>query len=545
MPFGACGRTKSPHPLFRYDVAVLQSLEHYLRKHRLVRPGERVGVAVSGGADSVALLRAFAELAPSLGVVLFVLHLNHRLRGLDSDADARFVADLASGLSIESVIESDDVASLAALLHLSLEAAGRRARYAFFQRAAATHRLDCVATAHTRDDQAETVLLRLLRGTGTSGLAGIHRTFDLSNLMTDLRMPEPLMPNDPPHPLPGGPHPPSSGECGDACALAEESVAHDEPHPTRLIRPLLSTTRPQVERYLFALGQPFRQDASNLSPQFLRNRVRGELLPALERDYNPRLRQALCETADVAAAENGFLDSLVSLALGPASDPAAGVELKLFQAQPLALQRRILRRLCQPHALALDFAQLEAFREFALAGCAGRLNLPRGFAAAVLRDKFLPPRLSLIPPERRQSPASYCLELPIPGKLSLAEFWNGQDIHIYASLLDSDSATQAYNSALLNAGRVGTRLTIRNLSLGDRFHPLHSSGEAKVNRLLQGLAIPATLRRSWPVALAGGRIIWVPGLPVASDVAWVPGDAEAIVLEMRPRDARCGEQDSP
>jgi tRNA(Ile)-lysidine synthetase-like protein len=214
------------------------------------------------------------------------------------------------------------------------------------------------------------------------------------------------------------------------------------------------------------------------------------------------------------------------------------------------LQRRILRRLCQPHALALDFAQLEAFREFALAGCAGRLNLPRGFAAAVLRDKSLPPRLFLIPPEHRKPPAPYCLELSVPGKLSLTEFWNGPDIHIYASLLDCDSATLAYNSALLSAGRIGTRLTIRNLSTGDRFHPLYSSGEAKVNRLLQGLAIPAALRRSWPVALAGGRIVWVPGLPVASDVAWVPGDAEAIVLEMRSRDAssRCAvqrERDSP
>ena len=99
-------------------------------------------------------------------------------------------------------------------------------------------------------------------------------------------------------------------------------IAPNEPHPTRLIRPLLSTTREQIERYLVDLGQPFRQDASNLSPQFLRNRVRGELLPALEHDYNPRLRQALCETAEVAAAENAFLDSLVSSALGPASDLA-------------------------------------------------------------------------------------------------------------------------------------------------------------------------------------------------------------------------------
>lgn len=506
---------------------MLQSLEQHLRKHRLVRPGERVGVAVSGGADSVALLRAFAELAPSLGIVPFVLHLNHHLRGPDSDADAHFVAELASRLSLDCAVESDDVASLAALLRLSLEAAGRRARYAFFLRTAVAHRLDCVATAHTRDDQAETVLLRLLRGTGTSGLAGIHRTFDLSKLVTK----------------PGGPYSPAFGECGngesevgeskDADALAPESVAHDETRSTRLIRPLLSTTRQQIERYLLSLGQSYRQDASNSDPQFLRNRVRANLLPALERDYNPRLRQALCETAEVAAAENAFLDDLVSSMLGLGADLSRGVELKLLQAQPLALQRRILRRLCHPHGLALDFAQLEALREFALAGCARRLNLPRGFAAEVVREKFLSPRLSLLAPDDRKPSAPYSLELAVPGRLSLAGFWNGPDIHICASLLDSDSATQAYNSALLNAERVGTRLTIRNLCPGDRFHPLHSSGEGKINRLLQGLSIPAALRRSWPVILAGGRIVWVPGLPVASDVAWCPGDAEAVVLEMR------------
>ncbi len=137
--------------------------------------------------------------------------------------------------------------------------------------------------------------------------------------------------------------------------------------------------------------------------------MRAELLPALERDYNPRLRQALCETAEVAAAESAFLDSLVSAALGPLSDLEHGVELKLLQAQPLALQRRILRRLCQPHALALDFAQLEALREFALAGCAGRLNLPRGFAAAVLRDKSLP-AASL--PDSPRTPEAARLVLP-------------------------------------------------------------------------------------------------------------------------------------
>jgi tRNA(Ile)-lysidine synthase len=344
---------------------VLHSLQRYLRKHRLVAPGQRVGVAVSGGADSVALLRALASLAPTLGIVPVVLHLNHALRGPDSDADAHFVAALAAALALDAALATEDVAALAARYHLSLEAAGRRARYQFFYSAAAAHRLDSVATAHTRDDQAETVLLRLLRGTGTSGLAGIHRSLDLRALA--------------------------------AAPLAPES-APDLAPPPRLIRPMLSTTRLQVEEFLRFLGQPFCQDASNLSPQFLRNRVRAQLLPALERDYNPQLRQALAETAEIAAAESAFLDDLVSAALPQTPDLARGIELHLLQAQPLALQRRILRRLCHPHGLALDFAQLESLREFALAGRAGSLQLPRGFAAELVREKFLPPLLCLLAP---------------------------------------------------------------------------------------------------------------------------------------------------
>lgn len=348
---------------------MLQSLERYLRKHRLVRPGQRVGVAVSGGADSVALLRALATLAPALGIVPVVLHLNHALRGAESDADAAFVAALAARLALDSAFATEDVAELARRLHLSLEAAGRRARYAFFQRAATAHRLDSVATAHTRDDQAETVLLRLLRGAGTSGLAGIHRSLNLSELA--------------------------------ASPLAPGSVSPPAPQqePPRLIRPMLSITRQQVEQFLLSLGQPFRQDASNLSPQFLRNRVRGQLLPALERDYNPQLRQALCETAEIAAAESAFLDDLAASVFPQPSDLGRGVQLNFLQAQPLALQRRILRRLCLPHGLALDFAQLENLRDFALAGHAGCCQLPRGFVAEVVREKFLPPLLRLRAPK--------------------------------------------------------------------------------------------------------------------------------------------------
>jgi tRNA(Ile)-lysidine synthase len=338
---------------------MLKQLEHELRRHRLVRAGERVGVAVSGGPDSVALLRAMAALAPEFGIVPVVLHLNHQLRGAESDTDQSFVAALAEQLSIEAVFGS---AQVAAGEGLSLEAAGRRARYAFFLQSAVGHRLDCVATGHTLDDQAETVLLRLLRGSGTSGLAGIHRCCDLAAL-AELPLPSEMRAGAPP----------------------------------RLIRPLLGTSRRQVEHYLLSLNQTFRLDESNLDPRFLRNRVRLQLLPALERDYNPQLRRALCETAEVAAAESAFLDELVSSAMRSLPEPEAGIELPFFRVQPVALQRRILRRLCHPHRLALDFEHLEALREFALAGCAGSLQLPRGFSAEVVRRHLRPPVLRLLP----------------------------------------------------------------------------------------------------------------------------------------------------
>ena len=380
---------------------MLKPLEQYLRRHRLVRAGERVGVAVSGGADSVALLRALAELAPELGVVLFVLHLNHKLRGADSDADRDFVAALATLLDLDCLIVSCDVATSAEQWNLSLEAAGRRERYNFFQQAAAVFRLDCVATAHTRDDQAETVLLRLLRGAGTSGIAGIFRSCDLDALADA--------------PLSAASRSFLASKGKEILLGAEpmpeilSSLPPDEyapPPPARLIRPLLGTSRQQVEEYLRSLGQPFRHDASNLDPRFLRNRVRAELLPALERDYNPQLRQALCETAEVAAAENAFLEELVSAVLAQAAEssgasPEQGIEVPLFQAQPVALQRRILRRLCQPHGLALDFAQLEGLREFALAGRAGSIGLPRGFSAEVVRRRLLPLYLRLRVPKIR------------------------------------------------------------------------------------------------------------------------------------------------
>src|SRR5580700_8902619 len=151
-----------------------QSVAAYIRKHVLLKPGDRVGAAVSGGADSVALLRLLLELRRQLGIVLSVVHLNHKLRGAESDVDQAFVSDLAQRHQLELHCESADAAAYAAEKHLSLETAAREVRYAFFRRLLQQDCVNLIATAHTVDDQAETVLLKLVRGAGTRGLAGIY-----------------------------------------------------------------------------------------------------------------------------------------------------------------------------------------------------------------------------------------------------------------------------------------------------------------------------------------------------------------------------------
>lgn len=348
---------------------MIEAFQRYVRRHRLLHAGQRVGLAVSGGADSVALLRAVAALAPQLGVVPLVLHFNHCLRGAESEADATFVAALAEKLGVPLVVESGAVSELARREHLSLEAAGRRARYAFFLRAARAERLDAVATAHTRDDQAETVLLRLLRGTGTRGLAGIHRACALADLVDE---------NE------------EKSDCA-ASNQGSERVVSDHGRAKnalpQLIRPLLGITRRQIESYLASLNQPFCQDSSNRSAEFLRNRIRLELLPQLEHEFNPQLRAALAETAEVAAAEDELLEALAEerLCADSAQQEPCRMAAKRLANVPLALARRMLRSLCRQAGLALDFAQLEGLRKFVLAGRAGRLGLPRGFCAELRR----------------------------------------------------------------------------------------------------------------------------------------------------------------
>src|SRR6202142_3544589 len=244
-----------------------QSVLAYIRRERLLHPGDRVGIAVSGGADSVALLRIMIELRPELGIVLSVVHFNHQLRGAEADADEHFVTELAHHHKLELHLGSSNVAAHARSHHLSTEAAARQLRYQYFKQLFEEQKVNRIATGHTLDDQAETVLLRLVRGAGTRGLGGIYPRLSFEG--------------------------------------SEFSI----------IRPLLSTRRKLLETYLAELGQDWREDSSNRDLRHARNRVRHGIVPRLERTLNPSVREALAETADIARAEEDYWRSEVARAL--------------------------------------------------------------------------------------------------------------------------------------------------------------------------------------------------------------------------------------
>ena len=220
--------------------------------------GKSVLVAVSGGADSVALLRGLLELQPAMNLTLRAAHLNHQLRGTEADADAVWVRGLCERFNVSCDIEAIPIRALAERCRRGLEETARDARYDFLRSVASRNHCDVVATAHTADDQAETVLHHILRGTGLTGLRGMEWSRDLDD-------------------------------------------STQPPQSTRLIRPMLATWRTDIEQFLGELGQDFRHDATNQDVSLTRNRLRHELLPHLEREFNPRVREHLCQLAEQAA----------------------------------------------------------------------------------------------------------------------------------------------------------------------------------------------------------------------------------------------------
>jgi tRNA(Ile)-lysidine synthetase-like protein len=623
--FGCAGRRL-------YHVAVHELAERvlaHIRRQEMLRAGDRVSVAVSGGIDSVALLRLLLELRSQIGIVVSVVHFNHRLRGAESDADQEFVEALAREHGLEFYLESGDVAAHASAERVGVEAVAREMRYGFFRRLLGSgeererisgaetrvagkaddrnagsaappksgpqglkptspapsdgtndvvpfsnppstfenppaSRLTVIATGHTLDDQAETVLMRVIRGTGLRGVGGIY--------------PRIVVEDD------------------DAEACGE------------IIRPLLAFRRRELEQYLRANKQAWREDSTNADDKFTRNRVRQLLLPVIEREFNPAVAENLAELAEIARSEEDYWEnevsgwlgtvvqwsepewsrrnsaggSLVQIHLGAAGPHAAGtsaagtnavradaaeglheaeepvamdasVDRRWLLGEPVAVQRRLVKAVGEYAEIPLEFKHVEEILRFvAESGSDGKqLSLPRGWAVLVE-----PEALVFLAPDPRQKSGSrdvphdvnqsipqnvahdYEYALTVPGRARVPEI--GAVIEALrfeaspAEALAARAAEAGYNPEhLLDGELLCGPLRVRNWRPGDRFWPAHTKAPKKMKELLQQLPVGQPERGLWPVIVCGDEIVWARGFAVPAKFRAKAGSAGVLIRETR------------
>ncbi len=564
-----------------YHVSVHELAERvlgHIRREELLRAGDRVGVAVSGGIDSVALLRLLLELRQELGIVLSVVHFNHGLRGAESEADQEFVRGLARQHGLEFYGAGGDVARLAAQEGSGVEAAARELRYGFFRRLLGANEdddveiesevpqglkpeslgtiigtaeavpfpisiapsalqanesvpailLNKIVTGHTLDDQAETVLMRVIRGTGLRGLGGIYPRILVER---------------------------------------EDEDGHGE-----IVRPLLGVRRRELEQYLVELKQPWREDSTNADSKFTRNRVRRLVLPVLEREFNPAVLESLSELAEIARDEEDYWENEISGWLGTvvqwsqpewtrglpgfeglqalvqiqASQPALSPELveRLEQpgpavmnasvsrpwllTEPRAVQRRVVKAVGDEAGIPLEFKHIEEILRFAAEdGPAGKeLSLPLGWK---LRRE--PEALVFVTPDlrRQERIPDYEYSLAVPGRSLVPEL----GVVIEALLVAPGAQAAEYNpQELLRTDLLPGRLLLRNWRAGDRFWPAHTKSAKKVKELLQERHVAQPERRLWPVVVSGDEIVWMRGFPVPARLRAEAGKEAVLIREV-------------
>ena len=423
----------------------------------LLLPGERLLIGVSGGPDSVALLEVLIE----GGWRPHVCHLNHKLRGAESDADAEFVRQLAERHQLPVTIEVRDVAAFAAEKKLSLEDAARHARLEFFSDVAAHTGVAKLALAHTADDQVETFLMRLVRGAGVPGLVGIWPERKLGSL--------------------------------------------------RVIRPLLKVRRQEIIEYLAGKAVAYRTDASNLDTRFTRNRVRHELLPMLEREFNPAIREVLLRTAEILRDEDFYLLKHVAETFYMRTSRDDALLVAKLREFPVAVQRRLIRFWLggeDESGQRFTFDHIEAVRGLVASDLpGGELHLPDDLI--VYREYEWLRKAS----REELSPVQGRWSLNADGETVIRELATTLICHPerIEGALPKQEGTEC-----LDADPLGNEPFMRTWQEGDRFQPLGMAETKKLQDFFVDEKVPRRKRGRIPLLCASdGRIAWVAGLRIA------------------------------
>lgn len=492
-----------------------------IETHSLVTHGEQIVVGVSGGPDSVCLLHVLLQLRNEYDLCLHVAHLHHGARAADADADLEFVEALAVRWGLPISVERRDVPELARIHQLAFEETARRVRYAFLARVARDVGAAKVAVGHTADDQAETVLMHWLRGAGPAGLRGMLPATPLN----DYRLLEPLV--ELPSGLPGGDAIPRQG-------LSEE--------PLTVIRPLLQTTRAEVEAYCAAHSLDWRFDRSNLDTTYFRNRLREELLPLLE-GYNPNIRQRLCHMAAVVAADYELLTAMRAEAWAEVVREERPDTIVLarsrWQALPVALQRATIRHAAYQLRRSLrdvDFVHVENARMVALHGNTGaRATLPMGLVLSVGYETLTLSDVNAASPlpDEPLLPTAAPIPVKLPGTTELPDSrWVLQARYVDNQALQDKIGDDTNRwAARLDAAALNTPLVLRTRRRGDRFQPQGLGGHTtKLSAFMINTKIPQAWRDYIPLLDAAGQIVWVAGYRVAQNAATGPQTTQVAAL---------------
>jgi tRNA(Ile)-lysidine synthase len=457
---------------------MLDRIAKYIARHQMFPSGCRLGVAVSGGADSVILLHALRELASG---ELSVIHIEHGIRGAASIEDAAFVKDLAHKFGLPFHMQSADVPAV----RDNQEQAARHIRQKFFSELIAAGTVDRIATGHTRGDQAETVLYRILRGSGLAGLAGI---------------------------LP----------------VTKEG----------LVRPLLEIDRAEIEAWLRERNIAWREDASNQDRAYARNRLRHQILPLLRENFNSNLDETLSNMATVARDEELYWESTLPRPQPPVPSPQTLAVSQLTSTAPAVARRLIRAAISQAKGdlRQIDFAHVERILEMARSRNGhDRVQLP---GLEVFRSFEW---IRLVPVSDPSAVPDFSCTITAPGSVELP----GSQTRITLQVLEKTESAQACVTVgdeldwqrLNPSGGALPSLELRNWRPGDQYQPRGQSKEQKIKNLFQQARIPLWERGCWPIITYNGTIVWTQKFGAAAE--FVAGPSTRVVLRVEVSSESC------
>ncbi len=451
-----------------------------LSRYRMLSGGERAVVSVSGGPDSVALLLFLHGISARLRLELHVFHLDHMLRGDESTADALFTRELAEGLRLPSRVVAVDVRERASGSGRSPQDAARRVRREELARFAEEVSADRIATGHTADDQVETFLMRVIQGAGLSGLAGI---------------------------------PPVSGP---------------------YIRPLIETWREQVQEYCDRMGVTPRTDSSNLDPSYLRNHVRASLVPFLVSEFGPGIGEVILREVESLAADREFLGEQAAQAFDLVALEREGevsIDVARLGSLPEALQRGVVRAAWSrlvPEEPSLGWRHvIDILQKVARGNTGASLDLPRGLAAERVYGEVVLRTAGRTDATVRVEGSAV---LEVPGSTRAP----GSEATLEARLVPLDEVEFTDDPGVEYVRPdIELPLEVRGPRPGDRFQPLGSPGTRKLKDFFIDRKVPRSARRSCPLVLSRGEIVWVAGMRLDERFRLRPSDREAVELIMR------------